>query len=200
MMRRVRFRLACVLSLAATAPPALVAPAATKLRANPGDWKGATPAAEGVAAGAASPSAPVVSACRRQSGCQRVFARQDPECDRYLPSPRDAELLSKRVTVGFRGSRRDAERDADLLVRHALRDQFDDLPLPRGDAGRISECLHDGRVGSRAPSRYRPKGVSQKPPALAGDRVVDERVDERARERDRVADQLLVGERRRLVR
>jgi len=135
-------------------------PRTPTLRVNFGNWKGATPAAGGVAAGAASPSAPVVSACRRQTGRQRVFAGQQSESDRDLSSPRDAELLSKRVAVGLCRPGRDAESVPDLFVRQALCDQLDHLPLPRGDAGRISECLHDGRVRSLGSTRYRPKGVS----------------------------------------
>ena len=44
----------------------------------------------------------------------------------------------------LRGSRRDAERVAELVVGQPLGDQLDHLPLPVGDQRWISECLHAG--------------------------------------------------------
>ena len=71
---------------------------------------------------------------RLQAGRQRVLSREQPERDRNLPAPRHAQLLPQDVAVRLRRSRRDAEHEADLLVRQPLRDQLDDLPLARGDA------------------------------------------------------------------
>ena len=92
------------------------------------------PRHEGFAAGASSPSAPVVGSCRRQTVCQRVLARQQSERDWNLSTPRNAELLPEHVAVSLRRPRRDPEHEPDLVVRQTLRDQFDDLLLPRGDA------------------------------------------------------------------
>jgi hypothetical protein len=64
---------------------------------------------------------------------QRVFARQQPESDRDLPPPRYAQLLSEDVAVCFRRAGRDAELEADLVVRQALGDQFHDLALSVGN-------------------------------------------------------------------
>jgi hypothetical protein len=96
--------------------------------------KGAgAPAAEGYAADAASPSAPVVGSRRLQAVRQRVFAGQQTERDRDLPPSRNAELLSEDVGVRFRRPRRDAELESDLVVRQTLGDQFDDLALSVGN-------------------------------------------------------------------
>jgi hypothetical protein len=92
------------------------------------------PAAEGFAAGAASPSAPVVGSCRLQAACQGVLARQQSERDWDLSPPRNTELLPEHVAVSLGRARRDAELETDLVVRQTLRNQLDDLPLPRGDA------------------------------------------------------------------
>ena len=100
------------------------------------DWKGATPAAEGVAAGAASPSAPVVGSRRLQACRQRVLSRQQPERDRNLPPSRHAQLLPQHVAMRLRRPRRDAETASDLLVRATVSDQLDHLTLPIRDDGR----------------------------------------------------------------
>src|SRR5258708_1667092 len=102
-------------------------------------WEGAgRPRHEGVAAGASSPSAPVVGTRRLQAARQRVLARQQSERDRNLSPPRNAELLPEHVAVGLGRPRRDPEHESDLVVRQTLRDQLDDLPLPRGNARRIT--------------------------------------------------------------
>jgi hypothetical protein len=95
-----------------------------------GGW---TPAAEGFAAGASSPSAPGVGSCRCQLARQRVLARQQPERDGNLPTARHAELLTQHVAMSLSRSRGDAEGNTDLVIRQPLCDQFDDLPLPRSD-------------------------------------------------------------------
>src|SRR6266404_4611921 len=96
--------------------------------------RGWTPAAEGVAAGASSPSAPVVGTRRLQAARQRVLARQQAERDWDVPPPRNAELLPEYVAMSLGGSWRDTEHQPDFVVRQTLRDQLDDLPLPRGYA------------------------------------------------------------------
>ena len=115
----------------------------------------------GIAAGATSPSAPVVGSRRRQAGRQRVFARQQPEGDRDLPPSRDAQLLPQNVAVSFRRSRRDAENEADLVVRQALGDQLDDLALAGVMPDGLRSACMGPRVRSGAQTRHRPKGVSR---------------------------------------
>ena len=97
-------------------------------------WEGLDARGGGIAAGATSPSAPVVSSGRRQARCQRVFTREQSEGDRDLPAARDAQLLPQNVAVSLRRPRRDAESDADFVVRQTLGDQLDDLALTRSDA------------------------------------------------------------------
>src|SRR5207302_10264074 len=84
-------------------------------------WEGAgRPRHEGGAAGASSPSAPVVGTRRLQAACQRVLPRQQSECDRTLAQPRNAELLPEHVAVGLGRPRRDPEHQPDLVVRQTL--------------------------------------------------------------------------------
>ena len=98
------------------------------------NFKGAgASAAEGYAADAASPSAPVVGSRRLQAMRQRVFTRQQPESDRDLPPPWYAQLLPEDVAVCFRRAGRDAELETHLVVRQTLGDQFHDLALPVGN-------------------------------------------------------------------
>src|SRR3954449_1815542 len=44
--------------------------------------------------------------------------------------------------MSLRRSRRNTELQTDLVVRQALRDQLDDLPLTRSDPGGVTKCLH----------------------------------------------------------
>src|SRR3954447_2355360 len=143
MMRRSRRTVACsplavtdcgIAPLLPRGPPPITPPAAARAAADSHSRRAVAPAAEGFAAGAASPSAPVVGSRRLEAACQRVLTRQQSERDRDLSPPGNAELLSQHVTVSLRGARRNAELETDLVVRQTLRDQFDDLPLTGGDA------------------------------------------------------------------
>src|SRR5579872_2941350 len=78
------------------------------------------------------PSAPVVGFRQREALCQRVIAGQESIGERYLPPPVHAELLPQYVAMGLRRSRRDAQGDAELVVRQALCDQLDHFALPVG--------------------------------------------------------------------
>src|SRR3954470_12303344 len=118
---------------------------------------GPAPAGEGFAAGAASPSAPVLGTRRSQPPRQRVLTRQQPEGDWNLPPPRDAELLPQDVAVRLRRPWRNAEHQPDLLVRQALCDQLDHLALTGRNAVWISDCQHVARLRRRCQPRYRPK-------------------------------------------
>ena len=83
---------------------------------------------------------------------QGVFAREEAIGERDLPPALDAELLAEHVAVRLRGSRRDAERVAELVIGQPLGDQLDHLSLPVGDQRWISECLHAGDAND-APER-----------------------------------------------
>src|SRR5579871_89650 len=146
MMRRSRrTRLWCCSAVALNLPALPYENAAARFRrADPtpcrSKRKGAeAPAAEGGKPRTpASPSAPVVRACGLQRARQRVFARQQPKRNRDLSPTRNAELLPQHVAVRLGRPRRDAEDQTDLVVRHTLRDQLDDLALSRSDARGVS--------------------------------------------------------------
>src|SRR5215208_3431259 len=81
---------------------------------------------------------------------------------RNLSSPRDAELLTKRVRMRLRGARRDSEALADFVVRASCRNELDHLPLALGDrrsvvtnraehgrdanSGSVRRLLTEGRI------------------------------------------------------
>lgn len=78
---------------------------------------------------------------------ERILACEEAICDRYLSSPRDAELLAKDIAVRLRRSRGDPESLADLLVGATGGNQLDHLALAirdaRGDLG--ERFLHGWR-------------------------------------------------------
>src|SRR5690348_12075848 len=99
------------------------------------------PVTAGAATGAA-PSAAALGLRRFDAARQRVVARQDPVCQRDLPSLSHAQLEPERVAMRLRGARRDPKCPADLVIRATRGDQLDHLLLPRGNRGWIPECLH----------------------------------------------------------
>lgn len=105
------------------------------------------------------PSAPVVGSRGRQTLCEGVVAGQKSVGKRDLPPPGDTKLLPENVAVSLRRPGGDAELLPQLLVREALGDQFDHLPLPTGDRGGINERLHKTRLSRACRGDHCPKGV-----------------------------------------
>jgi hypothetical protein len=63
-------------------------------------------------------------------GKERIVAGEQPVRGRDLSAFAHPELLAQHIRVCFRGSGRDAQPGADLIVGASRSDQLDDLSLP----------------------------------------------------------------------
>ena len=107
----------------------------------------------------AVPSAPVVGSRGGKAPCEGVVTRQKPVGKRNLPPPGDTKLLSEDIAVSLCRPGGDAELLPELLVRQALGNEFDHLPLSAGDRCGIDERLHKTRLGRACRDHHCPKGV-----------------------------------------
>src|SRR5918911_2185727 len=78
---------------------------------------------------ARGPSVPPALSGRAEALREGIHAGEESIRDGDLAPAGDAELLAQDVRMRLHGARSDAELLRDLLVREALRDELDDLPL-----------------------------------------------------------------------